>query len=488
MVWGGEKMILIIIIGVLALFGILILRSHKMLARISFIHALIALVYVFSLFFKGTLPGAPAIPTYFFVDSLNIFESLLACFIFLLAAIYSQGYITSLITAGEMTKKNLTLFYAAFNLLLTTILLAFFSNNLALFWIFTELTTLFSAVLIVTLNAKENITAALNYVFIVSTAMLFSFLGLILLFAASKATKIGGTLSWDLLMKNAASLPPSTLGFAFLFLFIGFAAKSGIAPFHTWLPHAHAKAPSVISALLSAILLNIGIYGIIRIFAIIQLTSAAHLAKTILFVFGFITIAIAGISMYAQKNLKKLIAFSSTENMGFLLIGIAIGTPLAFFFVLLHILGHTLAKALLFFSAGILHRQYDSVEIRDFTDLLTLQPLAALGILIGTLTVIGMPLFPIFISKLFLLIELGKISPVLLVILALLLFIVTVSFSTVLIRMFSQTRTTPLRHLFIPTSMRTPIIILIIALFALGIVIPDHIHTLFTTIISELGM
>jgi hydrogenase-4 component F len=481
-------MIFVIFLGVLAILAILSFRSHKILARISILHAGVALLFVLSLLFTTPFMGSPTLQTYFFVDHLNIFETALASFIFFLAAIYAQGYVESLIKAGEMNKRNLKLFYTAYNLLLTTILLAFFSNNLALFWIFTELTTLFSVVLIVTLNAKENITAALNYVFIVSTAMLFSFVGLILLFAASKSAVTGGTLSWDLLVKNAAALPTATMGFAFLFLFIGFAAKSGIAPFHTWLPHAHAKAPSVISALLSAILLNIGMYGIIRVYSIIQATQASQLARVILFVFGFITVAIAGVSMLAQKNIKKLIAFSSTENMGFLLIGIAIGSPLALFFVLLHTLAHSLAKTMLFFSAGIFHRQYDSIEIKDFHNVLTYQPLAAVGILIGTMTVIGIPLLPIFISKLFILIELGKVSPVLLVLLSLLLFVVTVGFSIVIIRIFSQTSTKEPHHFLVPTSMKIPIIILIIALFTLGIFIPNALSTFFTTIIQELGI
>ena len=145
---------------------------------------------------------------------------------------------------------------------------------------------------------------------------------------------------------------------AFALIFIGFAAKSGIFPFHTWLPEAHAKAPSAVSAVLSGVLLNVGIYGIIRVFAIVHQTSAFAAVTPLLLLFGVLTIAIAAISMLPEKNLKKLIAFSSIENMGILLIGLAVATPLAIFWVIFHIMAHAFTKASLFFSAGILHRQY----------------------------------------------------------------------------------------------------------------------------------
>jgi len=121
---------------------------------------------------------------------------------------------------------------------------------MALFWNTLELTTILPAMLIVTLNAKENIIAALKYVFTASTAMLFSIIGLIILFALTKQATGTGTLNWDALMQPSrkACLPDYLHSRLFLFL-SAFAAKAGIVPFHTWLPQAHAKAPSVISVL-----------------------------------------------------------------------------------------------------------------------------------------------------------------------------------------------------------------------------------------------
>ena len=190
--------------------------------------------------------------------------------------------------------------------------------------------------------------------------MLFSFVGLIFLFEVSRETLGQGTLNWSVLVQHASAFPSGMMIACFALVFIGFAAKSGIFPFHTWLPEAHAKAPSAVSALLSGVLLNVGIYAIIRMVALVHQTAAISVVSPLLFLFGVLTIAIAAFSMLPQKNLKKLIAFSSIENMGVLLVGLAIATPVAMFWVIFYIMAHAFTKASLFLSAGILHRQYHS--------------------------------------------------------------------------------------------------------------------------------
>jgi hydrogenase-4 component F len=265
-------------------------------------------------------------------------------------------------------------------MLLLVLVLAFFADNLALFWICAELTTIISAMLVAILSARENIDAAIKYIFIASTSMLFSFIGFVFLFEISRTVTGTGTLTWTGLMAIAHTFPTGMAMAAFVLVFIGFAAKSGIFPFHTWLLEAHAKAPSAVSAVLSGVLLNVGIYGIIRVYAIVHQIGAAGQVSFLLALFGILTVGIAAFSMVPQKNLKKLIAFSSVENMGILLVGLASATPLAIFWVLFHIMAHSFTKASLFFSAGILHRQYrsplSSDAVDDIQDVFVYQPFA----------------------------------------------------------------------------------------------------------------
>jgi hydrogenase-4 component F len=428
-----------------------------------------------------------AFKQYLFIDPLAIFEVLISVIVFFLAVLFGRGYIKSLMLQGEVKPESLELFYGSFNLLMIVIVFSFFSNNLALFWILLELTTILSAVLIVMLSARDNIIAALKYVFIASTAMLFSVAGIIMLFAITKQAAGTGTLNWNELMAGASSFPTTLFTFAFIFIFIGFASKAGIVPFHTWLPQAHARAPSMVSAVLSAVLLNGGIYGILRLFSIAHQTESWHTISIILIVFGTISIAIAALSMFPRSNIKKLIGFSSIEHMGLVLIGIGVGTPLALFWTLFHILGHSMIKSLLFFSAGILNRQYNSNRLQDIQNALKLQPLASWGTIIGSVAVIGMPPFPMFFSKLFILIQLSNFSIPALLIVLLFLLLVAGAFAFLIIKAFCRQSEITIEPYRVDWTLKLPIVLLLIIITGLSIFLPFGLSTLLINISSSLG-
>ncbi|MBI4441126.1 hydrogenase membrane subunit [Candidatus Woesearchaeota archaeon] len=383
-------------IGILTPLLMLLSRTHKTTSLMLVAHTLIHLGMTGILVINITEPVYYLANNYFFIDALSTFEVLITSIIFFFAALYARGYVDGLLTERELSIKNVKVFYLGLTTLLTGLTLAFFSNNLALFWIWAEVTTILSAVLLVTLNAKENITAALQYVFVTSTAMLFSFIGLIMLFAVSKQALGAGTLNWDVLMLHASEFSPALLGVTFAFTFIGFAAKAGIFPFHTWLPEAHAKAPSVVSVILSTSVTSVGLYGIIRMYALVH--PYTQLGAEMATVFGLLSMGVACFSMLQQKNLKMLIAFSTVENLGFMLFAI----PVSLFWVLFHSLAHALAKALLFFSAGIIRRHYHSTELSKMKNILQ-QPFAAWGLIMGGAAAMGMPPFGIFLSKWFIL-------------------------------------------------------------------------------------
>jgi hydrogenase-4 component F len=456
----------------------LALRSRNVSANSTFLNNLNFLTIVHSAGYLGiTLYIMLRVPLpayyfkhYLFIDSLAVYEVLITSVIFLLASVYGHGYIKSLLRAGELKAEMLGLYYSCFNLLMASIVFAFFSNNLALFWILLELTTLFSAVLIVTLGARENIVAALKYVFIASTAMLFSVVGLIILFSMTKQVNGTGTLNWSELMQSAAAFSPSAFVLAFAFIFIGFAAKAGIIPFHTWLPQAHAKAPSVVSTILSGVLLNCGIYGILRLYAIAARTPSQHTVSVILIIFGVLSMALAAFSMLPRSNIKKLIAFSSIEHMGLMLVGIGLGTFTAIYWTLFHILLHSLIKALLFFSAGILHRQYESNKM-----------------IIGSIAILGIPPSPVFLSKLFILIQVGAYSPPVLFLVLVLFLIVAGAFTFLLIRAFSRHTDDNIPTYHAHWTMRMPIVALFVMIIGAGIYLYTGLGDILTQIVTGLG-
>ncbi|HII98230.1 MAG TPA: hydrogenase membrane subunit [Methanoregula sp.] len=483
-------------VAALTMAGVLISRNQRQMNTVCIAQSVAFAFLALGILFTGQVPvsvlqiGSP----YFFIDHLGLFEVLISTTIFTFAALYARGYVEGLLTSGELEKGGLRLFYIAWAALLTAIVFSFFSDNLALFWIFAELTTVISALLVAILAARENIDAAIKYIFIASTSMLFSFIGFIFFFETARAVTGTGTLNWTELLATAHAFPPFMATAAFVLVFIGFAAKSGIFPFHTWLPEAHAKAPSAVSAVLSGVLLNVGIYGIIRAYALVHQTDSGTTASFILALFGVLTIGIAAFSMIPERNLKKLIAFSSIENMGILLVGLAVATPVALFFVLFHIMAHSLTKASLFFSAGILHRQYksplSSEAVDDIRDVFTFQPLAAWGVIIGGIAIIGMPPFPIFISKFFLMLQVGTVSPLVLAVVLVLLFIATVALGYFVITMFSK-RSDPGRDAELvpyktPASMQVPVIVLLVLLLIMGIIFTRGEVSFITSIITEL--
>jgi hydrogenase-4 component F len=489
-------LIAFVLVSVVSLVIIAATRNHRQMNTVCITQALIfaALAAYLVLFQQVPVVSFLVGSEYFFIDHLGLFEVLIATVIFACAAVYARGYVEGLLESGELEKGSLKLFYAAWALLLLVIVLAFFSDNLALFWIFAELTTIISAMLIAILAARENIDAAIKYIFVASVSMLFAFVGFIFLFQISRVSLGTGSLNWTVLMQHAAAFPPGMMIASFALVFIGFAAKSGIFPFHTWLPEAHAKAPSAVSAILSGVLLNVGIYGIIRMYAIVHQTTAVATIAPMITVFGLLTIGIAAFSMLPQKNLKKLVAFSSVENMGIMLVGLAISTPVALFWVLFHIMAHSLTKASLFFSAGILHRQYRSRFSSDaadeIKDVFRLQPLAAGGIILGGLAIIGMPPFPIFFSEFFIMLQLGTVSLWVLGVMLILLFIAAGGLGYFVLTSFTQVSepdtTSDIEPYRTPASMKVPIIFLLVILLVIGIFLPASGMVFLNQIVTEL--
>jgi hydrogenase-4 component F len=424
---------------------------------------------------------------YFYIDSLALFEISLTSFVFLLAAVYARGYISSLVETGEIDISMLRYFYVSFCFLELVMVLAFSSNNLALLWIFTELSTILSAALIVTLKARENIIAALKYIFVASTAMLFSFAGIIILYAVSRSVIDGGSLNWSELFLSASLMNPRLFFFAFVFLFLGFAAKAGVAPFHTWVPTAYVRAPSVV-AVVSGTVLNLGLYAIIRLYAIGYAAGAARQLGIFLSVFGIFSIGIAAFSMLQRTNTKKVIAFSGVESAGLLLIAVGLGSAVSLYWALFYTLGYTLVKSMLFFCAGIFHRQYKSNKFSEVRDAFKLQPLASWGLILGSAAAVGTPLFPVFLAKWNILGEMSRQSAPLLAASILLLTLAAIGTARFFISVFSRGPDGEITLFRTPVSMKLPVIVVLAILFILGLYIPGCLNDFLGGITSALGM
>jgi hydrogenase-4 component F len=186
---------------------------------------------------------------------------------------------------------------------------------------------------------------------------------------------------------------------AFLFIVVGYGTKAGLAPMHTWLPDAHSEAPSPISALLSGVLLNCAMYGILRFYAL-AVPSLGHAYPTaLLLTFGLLSLLIAALLIFRQRDYKRLLAYSSVEHMGIIAIGVAFGSSLGLYGALLQVLNHAITKSLMFFASGQVLLKYGTKDISRVSGIIRVMPITGSMLLLGGLALTGSPPFSVFISE-----------------------------------------------------------------------------------------
>ena len=267
------------------------------------------------------------------------------------SSFYSIGYLRGEVAKGIVGFRRVKQYFVLFQLFLLAMFYAIITVNPILMWIAIEATTLSTAFLISFYNKPTAMEAAWKYLIINSIGLLLGFLGT-LLFFAPLSDPADTFVTWRLLQEaGAAGLNPLLVKIAFIFVLIGYGTKAGLAPMHTWLPDAHSKAPSPISAMLSGALLNCALLAILKFKSIADVVLGTAFSQNLLIFFGIISIAIPAFIIIVQKNYKRLFAYSSVEHMGIITLGFGFG-GLGSFAALLHMVYHSLAKSILFFSAG----------------------------------------------------------------------------------------------------------------------------------------
>jgi hydrogenase-4 component F len=275
-------------------------------------------------------------------------------------------------------------------------------NNVALMWVSIEATTIASALLIPTRSTRASVEASWKYLLLGTVGISLAFAGTVLSYfdLVQRLGPLPTALDWTTLMSAAPSLHPAVLRLAFIFLVVGYGTKAGMAPMHTWLPDAHSEAPASISAMMSGVLLAVSTYAVFRWKSVVDLSPLGPaFTDRLMLGFGMLSLAIAAFSLLVQRTFKRMLAYSSVEHSGIVWIGLGLG-PLGVFAALLHVINHAVAKSLLFLLSGRIHQRYESTEIARTTGLLTTMPATGLMFAAGTLALVGMPPFGLFLSEL----------------------------------------------------------------------------------------
>jgi proton-translocating NADH-quinone oxidoreductase chain M len=228
--------------------------------------------------------------------------------------------------------------------------------------------------------------AAIKFFVYTHVASIVMLVGLLALVFYSGAT------SFDFTAVYAAAhgMAPVVQTFLFLALFFGFAVKFPIVPFHTWLPDAHVEAPTGGSVLLAGLLLKLGGYGLIR-WAVEVLPNGFHSAQPLLFVIAFITIIWGSVLSLAQRDIKRMVAYSSINHMGIVLLAIALDSSLGLLAAVLLMFAHGVVSALLFMASGSVHHQYGTRDIASLGGITPSAPGLATMIMAGSLASLGLP-------------------------------------------------------------------------------------------------
>jgi hydrogenase-4 component F len=350
----------------------------------------------------------PLVDGWLAVDSVSLLFLSTMTVVFLVTCVYAVGYLARegqhasahgsddvpFVNYPEATFTGcLLLFLAAMTLVLV-------SRHWGLMWVAVEATTLASAPLIYFHRSPRSLEATWKYLVICSVGIAIALLGNFFLAVAARG--VGSErihLVVGQLEAHATELDPLWLKAAFMLLLVGYGTKMGLAPLHTWLPDAHSEAPSMVSALLSGVLLNCAFLAVLRAHSLLAKAGLEAFSRDLLTLFGLISMGLAALFIIGQADYKRLLAYSSVEHMGILALGIGIGGA-AGVGSLLHMVNHSLTKAMLFLAAGNTLAFFHSKSTSQTRGILGAIPVTGVIWLVGLLAITGSPPFGTFISEL----------------------------------------------------------------------------------------
>ena len=305
------------------------------------------------------------------------------------------GAMASLFSIREVKRGSITGYYTILLGMVTAMIGIVFSGDLFTLFIFWEVMCISSYALVAFKKERwESIEASYKYLIMSSAG------SITVLFALSFLYGLTGTLNISYLSLGLAEAQRNSLSYmALVMIIVGFGLQAGMVPFHTWLPDAHMAAPSPISAVLSGIMVKAGIYGLIKVLLIIftpmywswQITLAA---------FAVLTMFVGNLSALLQDDIKRLLAYSTIANTGYILLGLAIGSHRALTGSLFHVLNHAIVKALLFLSAGAFIHKTKTRSLKELAGIRHSMPITSTLFIIGTLSLTSIPPLNIFWSEL----------------------------------------------------------------------------------------
>jgi hydrogenase-4 component F len=324
------------------------------------------------------------------LDGFGAMLLLLTTFVGATAALYSWGYLA----AHGYEARRIRSYCVHFNLFVFALALVPVLVEPAFVWIAIEFTAVFSVLLVAFDDTHAALEAAWKYIALMFMGAAVALLGFFILFWAQQ-TAGGGHYSWDGLREVAGAMPPVLVKAAFLLILVGFGAKVGFVPMHTWLPDAHSQAPSPACALLSGVKTTAALYCILRLVPLLPAGSVDAWMRSI----GLISTGVAAFLLLQVRDYKRLFAYSTVEHMGIIFVAAGLGAPGGAAGAMLQMVSHSLTKSFCFFAAGAALLVAGTREIASVRGLIRTSPVAGAALLVGALAIGGAPPFAVFLSE-----------------------------------------------------------------------------------------
>jgi len=320
------------------------------------------------------------------LDGLAAFMLLTVALISFLVTLYSVDYMKDFTSKAK--------YYSLLLFMITGMNGVLLSGDLFNLYVFLEIAAIASYALVAFSTEDESIEAAFKYMVLGSIASMFILFGIAAIYARTGHLNMA-FVSTEIAVGNHKSL---TLFCSLLFTF-GFGLKAGLVPFHTWLPDAHPSAPAPISAMLSGVFIKVlGAYALMRIF--VNVLGVTPFTSSLFLSLGTISLIAGVVLQLGQSDLKRLLAYCSISQIGYVIIGIGIGTPLGLLGGLFHLINHAAFKSLLFLNSGAIERQTGTRRIDELGGLTKRMPVTSITSMMGSFAASGVPPFNGFFSKL----------------------------------------------------------------------------------------
>lgn len=319
-------------------------------------------------------------------DGLSSFMLLTVNLIALLVCAYSVRYME------KYTDKPK--FYTLFFLMLAGMNGVIATGDLFNLFVFLEIASVSSYALVAFGTEAEELEASFKYAVMGTVASSFIFIGIAMLYGFTSTLNMAD-------IARVLSLKPSVklLPLVSAFFIMGFGLKAALVPFHAWLPDAHPSAPASISAMLSGVLIKtLGVYALVRVLFNIIGINQSYLF--VLMFLGALSMLVAVILALSQWDLKRLLAYHSISQIGYVVLGIGLGTPLGILGGLFHLFNHSVFKSLLFLNSGAIDYSLHTRDLKEMSGLREKMPVTAATNLIASLSIAGIPPFNGFFSKL----------------------------------------------------------------------------------------